>query len=517
MVLGTRENVSGHEEKLLKLLGPVGEVAAKAKKKRDSRYALTASRLCEIAGLETASFSDAVKARLSDTVSSVCRAGSRFTRDCICVQFQEDGDQVIHWAMEHGALFCITRTQIDDLPCVPVENPEQVYADMCKYYRELSDLEVTAVVGSIGKTTTKRMISAVYAAQYHTFADPENENQIDCVGYIFQHIPKGTQKLVQEVSEDTPGCLGLISHMIGPKIAVVTAIDKSHIEAFGSEEKILEEIASVTRGMPADGKVILNIDDENTKNLIKDRPVVTVSLENPNADFYAGDITLETDGLSFCVTEKATGKRYPVKLNMVFAKHNVFSALYAFAAGVCAGVAYKNILKGLAAYRTVGIRQNVYQAKGTILYVDCYNAVARSMRAAIQAADEIPASGKRIAVLGDIEEAGAFSDEIHKEVIAAVDASQFDVLLLYGEKMLRAAEKVKVRDTLEVVCFTAKSPMSEAIRSKHLKTGDIVLFKSSRKSALEEVIKMTWPVTYRLKMLEYYWPIIKWRLKVILS
>ena len=124
---------------------------------------------------------------------------------------------------------------------------------------------------------------------------------------------------------------------------------------------------------------------------------------------------------------------------------------------------------------------------------------------------------KRIAVLGDIEEAGAFSDEIHKEVIAAVDASQFDVLLLYGEKMLRAAEKVKVRDTLEVVCFTAKSPMSEAIRSKHLKTGDIVLFKSSRKSALEEVIKMTWPVTYRLKMLEYYWPIIKWRLKVILS
>ena len=95
MVLGTRENVSGHEEKLLKLLGPVGEVAAKAKKKRDSRYALTASRLCEIAGLETTSFSDAVKARLSDTVSSVCRAGSRFTRGCICVQFQEDGDQVI--------------------------------------------------------------------------------------------------------------------------------------------------------------------------------------------------------------------------------------------------------------------------------------------------------------------------------------------------------------------------------------------------------------------------------------
>lgn len=517
MVLGTREKVSGHEEKLLKLLGPVSEAAVKAKKRRDTRYAMTVAQLCDIAGLDKASFSDAVKAQLDRTVSSVCRAGSRFTKDCICVQFQEDGDQVIRWAVEHGALLCITRTQIDYLPCVVVTDPEAVYADMCKYYRELSDMEVTAVVGSIGKTTTKRMINAVYAAQYQTFADPENENQIDCVGYICQHIPKGTQRLVQEVSEDTPGCLGLISQMICPKIAVVTAIDKSHIEAFGSEEKILEEIASVTRGMPEDGKVILNIDDENTRDLIKDRPMITVSLIDRNADFYACNIRLETDGLSFEVAEKASGKQYPVKLNMVFAKHNVFSALYAFAAGVCAGVDYKNILKGLSAYRTVGIRQNVYKAKGAVLYVDCYNAVARSMRAAIQAADEIPATGKRIAVLGDIEEAGAFSEEIHKDVIAAVDASRFDVLLLYGEKMLRAAEEVKVRDTLEVVCFTDKSSMSESIRSKHLETGDIVLFKSSRKSALEEVIKMTWPVTYRLKMLEYYWPIIKWRLKVILS
>ena len=419
--------------------------------------------------------------------------------------------------MEHGALFCITREQIDDLPCVVVESPEQVYARMCKYYRDLSSMEATAVVGSIGKTTTKRMISAVYAAQYATFADPENENQIDCVGYICQHIPKNTKKLVQEVSEDTPGCLRQISYMISPKIAVVTAIDKSHIEAFGSEEKILEEIASVTYGMPADGKVIINIDDPNTNHLIQDRPVVTVSMQDQQADFSACNIRLDEDGLAFEVLEKSSGIQYAVKLYMVFAKHNVYSALYAFAAGVCAGVSHENILKGLAAYRTVGIRQNVYAARGSILYVDCYNAVARSMQAAITAADEIPVTGKRIAVLGDIEEAGAFSEAIHKEVLAAVDASKFDVLLLYGQKMHRAAEEMSFRNSLSVICCKEKSVISRQLKAEGLGRGDLVLFKSSRKSALESVIKQTWPWTFRVKMLDYYLPIIKWRLKVICS
>lgn len=517
MDLGTRQSVSQHEEKLLKILGPINKVAVRRKQRRDPRYVLTAAQLCQYAGLDTQVLSGKVRERLEMPVSSVCRAGSRFLPGCICVQFHEDSDQVMRWAMEHGALLCITRAQIDDLPCIVAEDPVAVYADMCRYFRGLRDVEVTAVVGSIGKTTTKRMISAVYAAQYATFADPENENQIDCVGYIFQHIPKGTSKLVQEVSEDTPGCLGLISHMIGPKVAVVTAIDKSHIEAFGSEEKILQEIASVTRGMPEDGIVILNIDDDNTADLIKDRPVVTVSMVDPDADFYAYDIRQEADGLSFNVVEKKSEKQYPVKLNMVFAKHNIYSALYAFAAGVCAGVEYRNIQKGLSSYRNVGIRQNVYQAGGAVLYVDCYNAVARSMRSAIIAADEIPVTGKRIAVLGDIEEAGDFSHEIHKEVISAVDASKFDVLLLYGQKMHQAAKEVKTRDSLEVICCQDKSAVSGQIKSRSPQGGDIILFKSSRKSAIEDTIKATWPLTYRMKMLEYYWPIIKWRLKVILS
>ncbi len=516
MELGVRTQVSAQEAKLLKILELPNRLAFRRKQRRQPGFSLNVRQMLRIAGMDETQVPPVVKMLLDRTVVSVSRAGSRFIRGSVCVQFHEDSDDVMRWAFDQGALLCITRAQIDDLPCIVVQDPVEVYSAVCHYFRTLSQVEATAVVGSIGKTTTKRMLTAVYAAQYNTYADPENENQIDCVGYICHHIPKKAERLVQEVSEDTPGCLRLISQMLEPKLAVVTAVDKAHIEAFGSEEKILEEIASVTQGMPEDGQVIINLDDENTRNLIKDRKVVTISCKDRDADYYAEDISLQEDGLSFSVRVKETGRCYPVKLKTVYAKHNVYAALSAFAAGVCTGVDIKNIIKGIAAYRTVGIRQNVYRAGKTLLYVDCYNAVARSVHSAITAAAEIPVKNQRVAVLGDVEEAGEFSDDIHREIVEAVNGSNFSVVLFYGPKMIKAASEVTTRESLQVICCETREKLNATVK-KYAAAGNLILFKASRKSRLEEAIAATWPIVYRKKMLSYYWAIIKWRIKTICS
>lgn len=516
MILGTRESVSAWEEKLLRLLAPLNNAAATGRMRKDRRRNVTVRELCQLSGIARHAISYDVQDKLDCVVPAVCRAGSRFVKGCICVQFYEDGDQVMRWAMDHGALLCITRSAIEGLPCIVVSDPCAVYTQMCKYYRDLSNIEVTAVVGSIGKTTTKRMISAVYAAQYKTFADPENENQLDCVGYICQGIPETCRKQVQEVSEDTPGYVGMISHMLSPKYAVVTAVDKSHIEAYGSEEAILREIASITQGMPEEGKVIVNIDDNNTRSLIKDRSVVTVSMNDPSADIYAQDICLEQDGLRFSILEKGQTAKHTVKLKYVYAKHNIYSALYAFAVGVHSGMEIKNIIKGLEIYRTSGIRQNVYMAGKTLLYVDCYNAVARSMQSAIVAANEIPVENQRIAVLADVEETGAFSESIHREIVDEVNRSDFDVLLAYGPKMIHAAETTAVRESLTVITCNNREVLNNHVR-KYAKSGNLLLFKSSRKSELERTISAVWPIAYRFNMLSYYFPLIKWRIRMLLS
>ena len=518
---GEKECVSAYEEKLYRMLSFFGERRNRRVVKKCPAKALTLGELLEIAGIDTDLVSSKIKEKLNTIVPQICRAGSRFTKDCVCVQFDEDSDNCMKWAMDNGALVLISRNQIEDYPCIVVSCPEEVYAKMCRYYRDLSEADIIAVAGSIGKTTTKRMIANVLKTTYNTFGDPENENQIDCIGYACQHIPDKCRKLVQEVSEDTPGCVTHISTIIRPVISVITAIDNSHMANFGSKEAIVKEILSIQDSMSEDGVVVINKDDakfwDQTPELFK-RKVITISLENEGADYYSRNIKKTKLGLEFEICSKYIDKPITVKLSNIFANHNIYSALYATAVGVLQGVKAEDIAKGLSCYKTSGYRQNIYRVKGNVLiYADCYNAVAKSIKSALEAADNIPVEGKKIAVLGDVEEAGDMSEKTHCEILDSVNNSEFDVLYAYGEKLGAAlADYHWTRDNLKIIAVDNKKDMIQSLK-KNINNGDLVLFKASRKSALEEVIKALYPRAYKKRQLEHNLPIIKWRMKVIRS
>ena len=511
-----RDEVNASEERLLKVLGPVSNVAQLLKSVKHPEYLLTLREIVEKCNEEIVSIKNCENL-LDKKISQVCRAGSRFSKKCLCVALYGDTDNVMRWAIKHGALAVVADHQIEDIPCIVVNSPEAFYARICGHFRSLSNVKITAVAGSIGKTTTKRMITSVYKEQFKTFNDPENENQMDCVGYICQHIPTGTEMQVQEVSEDTPGCMLHMSEMLRPDIVVITAIDKSHIEQFESQDKIYDEVCAITKCMSTSGIVIVNTEDKEVLSHISGKNVKTIGIEDNTADCCASNLLFDNDGIHFNIIDRANAKSFPVLLHNVFARHNALSALYAFAAGVCAGEKYENILKGLDAYRTLGIRQNIYDSEnGVKLYVDCYNAVGKSVESAIVTANEIPIKGKRIAVIGDIEEAGSTSEEIHKDIVRIVNDSTFTHLLTFGPKIKQAAESVHVRSSLNVKSYLDKRECAEDLR-KVAEPGDIVLFKASRKSALETIIERIWPKSYKKEMRAYSMAKLKWRLKVIFS
>lgn len=514
MKLDTKASFSKSEEIAIAATVALGNMAYRGKLGKHPDRFFTARQLCERAGLQEENMTPAVRQRLDSTVSQVCRAGSRFTKDCICVQLYTDGPQIIRWAMEHGALLCVTRYQVDDLPCIVVEDPAAVYADMCGVFRERSAAVATAITGSIGKTTAKKMINDVYRQQFETFCDAGNDNQLDGIGYISQHIPKKSQLWVQEVSEDTKGMVTHISRLVQPRIAVITAVDKSHIEEFGDEAGILDEVRSVVDGLQEDGICITSIDDANTAELIRDKRVVSVSMKSDQADYYSSNVKVEEEGLTFDITERATGKVFPAILKKVYGEHNVYSALYAFAAGVYSGVTYENILRGLAAYKATGVRQNIYTSRGITVYADCYNAVAKSVRSAVLASEKIPVKGKRIAVLGDIAEAGAYAEQTHAELIEIVNDSSYDVLFAFGKEICKAAGKCEVRPNLQIVCCNSRQMLHSQLR-KTMAQGDLVLFKASHSGGLEKTLRSMFPVAWGMKAFEYYWPQLVWRFGII--
>jgi len=503
------------ETMLMKFTLPLGYLAYKKKKRRNPGNYYTVEQILSAVGLKISEQCEEIQKQAEETVSGIFRIGSRFTKNCICVQLYEDAVDLMPIAMEKGALFCVTKRPVPGVPCVVSDNPARIYADMCQLYRR-DGILATAVVGSIGKTTTKKMVYSVYKTAFSTFCDVGNDNQIDGVGYISQHIPKKTDKWIQEVSEDTKGCVEQISKIIKPNIAIITAVDKSHIEQFGSEEGILDEIRSITEHMRSDGICITSMDDENTVGLIKNRKVVFISMNNSEADFYADSITVDTDGLKFDIIDKTAGKVSTMRLRNVFAVHNVYSALYAFAAGVYQGISYENIVKGIEKYKSTGVRQNIFKSKGITVYADCYNAVAKSVRSAINAASEIPIKGKRIAVLGDIAETGDYTESTHAELIDIVNNSNFDVLLALGENICKAIKDNRVRDDLTVISCENHKQLNKVLR-KTMKRGDLVLFKASHSGRLDKSLRSVFPFAYVTKMLEYYWPQATWRIKVIFS
>ena len=513
-----RANIPNYEKRVHSLAKPFGDMSYILKRYFTSRKFYSLEELCDIGCIDKSKLSDTIKSLFDRKITQIAQCGSRMTSNCLAVQFDEDSDEIIRWGCANGAIAAITRNQIDELPCIVVESPEEVYTKLCGYLRDKSEVEVTGVAGSIGKTSTKKMIHSVYSTYFNTFNDPENENQLPCVGYAIQHIPAKTEKQVQELSEDIPGCLDKMMRVIKPKIVAITAIDKSHIEAFGSEWAVYDEVASVLKAMPSDGVAIVNLDDVTIMKYVANCKHKTISMANPNADYYANDIRILTCGLCFNIVEKSSQQTFKVTLNSIYARHNVYSALYAFVAGVLSGVPYDKIIKGLACFKTSGIRQNVYKDiwQNNIIYADCYNAVAKSVKSAIETATEIPIKGKRIAVLGDVEEAGEFSEQTHIDIIQSVNNSTFDVLIAYGDKLSQALSVLPLRSSLFVYRCGDKKEIVALLRQLTQK-GDLILFKASRKSALETIIKQVWGVTYRLKMLSYYWAVIKWRLRVIFN
>jgi UDP-N-acetylmuramoyl-tripeptide--D-alanyl-D-alanine ligase len=506
----------GYRQILKSITHSIGNKAYRKKLNKKPSMFSTLKELCEKVGIETENLDEQVKAKLNTTVSYVCRYGDRFTENCICVQLNDDTDDIMKKAMSEGALVCLTDHKIDGVPCIVVENTAVIYADMCSIYRDKATIKTTVVVGSIGKTTAKKMVEVVYSKGFDTLCDSGNDNILDSIGSISQHIPDKAEQYIAEISEDTPGLIEQMSKIVKPDVAIITTIDKSHIEFYGSEENIFNEFRSVTKYMREDGVCIICIDDSNAKNLIKDKKVVFVSAKGNDADFMATDIKVTNAGLQFNVYEKATGKSYPVKLINSFALHNVTSALYAFAAGVVAGVTYDKIVEGLASYRATGIRQNIYKSGSNVVYADCYNAVAKSVRSAVNASCDIPIKGKRIAVLGDVAEAGDYTESTHLEIVDIVNNSTFDVLLTYGTELQKAISNSKMRENLTVLTFDNQKDMNKAIKQQ-IKKGDLVLFKASHSGKLKDSIAATFPLAYLYQSIKYYTPRIKWHFKVIMN
>ena len=384
-------------------------------------------------------------------------------------------------------MFIVTYTDLKvKTPSVVVPDTLEAHISLCKYLRSQLDVKVIAITGSIGKTSTKDMISEVMKLHYKTTESQKNENTHTRISLNVQKITSEHEVYIQEMGGGRPGGASRHSRMISPIATVVTNIGDAHLGNFyGDKTALMRNKLEITHGMPEEGIIYLNGDDPLLKDADPGCKKVLYAVHNKDADYYAENIIVSGNNTYFNIVHEGHSVAACVK---VPGEHNVLNAICAYAMGKQFGIPDKTIVKGIANFTTQGIRQNIVQACGMTMFLDCYNASSGSVESSIKALAQIqiPDGAKRVAVIGDITGLGDLAEATHKEIAVPLIENPADVFIFYGNNIRYTYEAVKAQglnahyvNTHEAIC---------ALLPQIAKPGDVIMVKGSSKMKLEYVL-----------------------------
>ncbi len=392
-----------------------------------------------------------------------------------------DGHEFIPAAMEKGAAAVLCEHCEEDVPAIIVPDVRLALGRIAAGERQRLGMQVVAVTGSVGKSTTKEMLAAVLASAYRVAKTPANHNNDIGMPMALLAMPEDTQIAVVEMGMNHFREIAYLSGLARPDTAVITNIGTMHIEHLGSVEGILRAKLEILEGMTPDGTVVLNGDDRRLwgQKAHIQQTAVYFGIENEACGVRARDVEQTEAGLSFTVCGEKT---FPVLLPLE-GEHYVPDALAAIAVGLQAGVAPEKIQESLAQFQNMAGRQELIEARGCTILKDCYNAGPESMAAALRVLGRKP--GRRVAVLGDMLELGVCTQAEHYRV-GRIAAENADVLLAYGPNSVRVLNGALTggMSQTRARAFTDRQRLVEVLKQLY-KPGDVLLFKGSRGMNME--------------------------------
>ena len=464
------------------------EAAIAAYKEKRS---LTLKRFFEIAELP---FPAKFEALAEHPVSDFTADPRRLTQDSVFMYWQVGplssgySEDPLEHAVSTGCLCIITNKPCEFENCLVITdtNPDgtslitDAYIRAGCYIRSIHKAKVIALTGSVGKTSTKEMIEAVLREHYkNPLVSKGNNNSMFSVTRNIQKLKRPTNVYLQEVGAFAPGTIEISARQLAADMVVYTNIGVSHVESYGSREELAKDKLSLSTYGKPDGLAFINYDDPILMAHEFSQKVITYSLRNSSADYYAKDIKkTENAGLRFIIVDRPAGEEHEAEV-FVPGEHNALNAVAAYAVGKALKLKTEEIIAGIGAYRPSGMRQNIIHPSGYNIFADCYNSSLMAIDNTLDAMDDIPlaAGGRRIAVLGDILALGDISEDTHRQIASVLAKHKVDLLLGYGLNIRLTTEEAK-KLGIESEYFDERKALEDKIREV-VRHEDIVLFKAS--------------------------------------
>jgi len=351
------------------------------------------------------------------------------------------------------------------------DDPLASLQSLARGWRREIGCPLVGITGSTGKTSVKDIARTILPGRVH--ASRENYNTEIGLPLALLAAPLETEVLVMEMAMRGIGQIAQLCAIAEPDVAAITNVGPVHLELLGTLEAIAEAKAEILAGLRSGGHAVLPVDAEAL---------------DPHLDDTLDALTFGPAGDVLALAVERRGERTRARIgtpsgeadfDLPFAEaHNLANALCAVAIGVALGSAPVEMAALAPRIEFSRLRGERVELQGGILILnDCYNANPISMRAAIEhlATREVPAGGRRLAVLGGMAELGPDGPRFHVEIGALARERGIAPLIGVGEL---------ARDYSPDAWAADPEAAAELVRGS-LGEGDIVLVKGSRSVGLE--------------------------------
>ncbi|HHU56197.1 MAG TPA: UDP-N-acetylmuramoyl-tripeptide--D-alanyl-D-alanine ligase [Acholeplasmataceae bacterium] len=281
---------------------------------------------------------------------------------------------------------------------------------------------IIGITGSCGKTSVKNYLYDLIKEKHIVYKSPKSYNTLNGISMtINEYLFSYNNLFILEMGATKVGDIEKLVNFARPKYAVVTEIVPQHLETFKTTENIVYEKMKIVEGLPSDGVAFLNYDNEYIKNYqIKNSCKVITYGTNPNCDFYASNINMTLDKLTFDLHFQGLSYQIETKL---LGRHNVLNLLAAISVANTIGLSIEEIIDAINDLNQVSHRLNLRYDRELIILDDAYNSNVKGFLSALEVLS-LSSEYKTLLTPGIVElgdKAKEISFELAKEIVKVCD------------------------------------------------------------------------------------------------
>ena len=397
-----------------------------------------------------------------------------------------DAHDFAETAKEQGALaLLVSRELACSLPQIIVEDTQKALGLLAQDVHQQCSTFTFALTGSCGKTTVKEMLASILQASGNVLATAGNFNNEIGVPLTLLRSQPSDDFAVIELGANHQHEISYTTRLARPNVALVNNVAAAHLEGFGSLDGVAKAKGEIFEGLQENGIAIYNLDSNGLpkwSELFDGKNVLSFSMSDPSADFYASNIEVNSIGEPSFQLHTTIGCIL-VSLSII-GKHNISNAVAAAALARQTGCSLVDIQQGLQRLGNVKGRVAVETlASGLKVIDDTYNASVPAVKAAVDLLGAF--SGQRWLVLGNMAELGEESLALHREVGEYAAPYQFEQVVTFGDDTKVISELCNGRH------FESRAELNCYLKQKLqlIKNNEVtVLVKGANSSRMSEVV-----------------------------